>query len=93
MVYKCKHKADRYDLENLSKCLAIQTQAASMIADTMYEKSQAFSDRKQDDMGSPVQQDEQVLKSNFDSLQKRIRSMNGSKTNHGEFDGTIDDLI
>lgn len=93
LVYKCKQKSLRNDLEDLSKCLAIQTQAASMITDMMYEKAQSPSNHGKKQAHAPKPKEEKAQTANFDSLQKRIQSMNNSGTGHGEFDGTIDNLI
>ena len=39
LVYKCKDRALQGQLEELSACLATQTQAAGMIAEMMYKKA------------------------------------------------------
>lgn len=41
LVYKCQNKSRRAELEQLSKCLATETQAAGELAGFMYDKSKA----------------------------------------------------
>lgn len=92
LVYKCKNKARRVELERLSGCLATQTQAASMIADMMFEKAQ-ISPKKKEEKSLPVQGNENIQNLRFERLQKRIQSMNTFKGKEQEFDGAVDNLI
>ena len=92
LVYKCKNKTRRADLERLSECLATQTQAAGMIADIMYEKSQDVSSQA-DDMGHSMQKVKKIQKSGYEKIQKHLDNMNNSKEKQQEFDGAIDNLI
>ncbi|MCM1184684.1 MAG: hypothetical protein NC337_15040 [Roseburia sp.] len=92
LVYKCKDKARRVDLERLSQCLATQTQAAGMIADMMFEKSRVASKKTKEQTRS-LKNDEAVQTAQYEKLQKRFRSMNKSEEKKQEFDGAVDDLI
>lgn len=92
LVYKCKNKVKKADLERLSVCLATQTQAAEMIADLMFEKSQTdlqlWEGKKDTKEYIPKVQDNKYVK-----LQKQIQHMNSSQKEDVEFDGAIDNLI
>lgn len=92
LVYKCKNKARKADLERLSVCLATQTQAAEMIADLMFERSQAGQQQK-DGKKSLKANIPKVQDDKYEKLQKRIQSMNSSQKEDVEFDGAIDSLI
>lgn len=89
LVYKCKKKALKLELDNLSKCLAIQTQSAEMIADLMFEKSKQ--PRK-------VARDETTLKNTefgkkFEKLEQQLQKISKKQKSNVEFDGDIDSLI
>lgn len=92
LVYKCKHKAKRAELERLSECLATQTQAAGMISDMMFDKSQVES-RKKEGKNLQLKQNSAIDTSKFDKLEKRIRDINDSQKQTKEFNGAIDNLI
>lgn len=92
LVYKCKNKARKADLERLSVILATQTQAAEMIADLMFEKSQT-NQQQYDDETSLVENIPKVQDGKYEKLQKQIRNMKSSQKEDLEFDGAIDDLI
>lgn len=67
LVYKCKIKNRKTELERLSRCLAIQTQAAGMIADSMYEKSQGVVD--------VMTEEPEKKKSSVDKKVKRMKDL------------------
>lgn len=92
LVYKCKNKARKADLERLSVILATQTQAAGMIADLMFEK---FQTNQQQDADNTLLAGNipKVQDGKYEKLQKQIRNMNSSQKEDLEFDGAIDDLI
>ncbi len=92
LVYKCKDKARRVDLSRLSQCLATQTQAAGMIADMMFEKSQTTS-KKAEKRVVDLNNNEEIQMARYEKLQKHLRNMNKSKEKKQEFDGAIDNLI
>lgn len=91
LVYKCKDRSLQSQLEELSVCLATQTQAAEMIAEMMYKKTAGVSfvtDDKED-------QEPEVKKSKqgYADLKKRIDKMNAMKDNEKVFDGSVDGLL
>lgn len=90
LVYKCKIKNRRAELERLSRCLAIQTQAAGMIADFMYEKSQGSVQRE---MEKPLETQISVdfHSKTYENLERRIRKMPSEQKDI--FDGSIDNLL
>ncbi len=92
LVYKCKSKARKADLERLSVCLATQTQAAEMIADLMFEKSQTDQQQKG---GKKIIKENipKVQSDKYEKLQKQIQSMSSLQKEDVEFDGAIDNLI
>lgn len=92
LVYKCKNKARRVELERLSECLATQTQAAGMISDIMFEKSKLTS-KKEEIKDLPLKKDGTLDKAKFEKLQKRVQNINKSQKQTNEFDGAIDNLI
>lgn len=95
LVYKCKNKKNKAELENLSVCLATQTQAAEMLARMMYDKSMQ-SLKKDDSEEDALPQDiEQSRKENerFAQIENRIHKMDKSKKEKGIFDGRVDNLI
>ena len=92
LVYKCKNKARREELEKLSECLATQTQAASMIADLMFEKSSATS-KKTEVKKSNVEPCGEIEQIKYEVLQKRIKNMKNSQQQAKEFDGAVDSLF
>lgn len=92
LVYKCKNKARRAELERLSECLAIQTQAAGMISDMMFDKSRVAS-KKTEKIDSPVKVDGDLEKTKYENLQKRIANINNSQKQVKEFDGAVDNLF
>jgi ppGpp synthetase/RelA/SpoT-type nucleotidyltranferase len=92
LVYKCKHKAKRVELERLSECLATQTQAAGMISDMMFEKSKV-EQKKKEKNDLTLKQNSGMDKAKFDKLEKRIQNIKNSQKQTEEFDGAIDNLI
>lgn len=92
LVYKCKNKAQRAELERLSECLATQTQAAGMISDIMYDKSKTIF-KKAEIKDLPLKRDSTLDKKKFEKLEKRVRDINESQKQTKEFDGAIDNLI
>ncbi len=92
LVYKCKNKASKVDLERLAVILATQTQAAGMLADLMFEKAQPNEQRNNGEISfeknMPKLQDDK-----YEKLQKQIRSISSLQKDDLEFDGAIDDLI
>lgn len=93
LVYKCQNKSQRADLEELSKCLATQTQAAGMIADIMFDKAQGMSVKDDENVSLELQQLDGSKTDTYNKLEARIRKMNESKAPKEEFDGSIDSLI
>lgn len=92
LVYKCKHKMKRVELERLSECLATQTQAAGMISDMMFEKSKV-EQKKKDKKDLALKQNSGMDKAKFDKLEKRIQNIKNSQKQTEEFDGAVDSLI
>lgn len=92
LVYKCKNKIRRAELERLSECLATQTQAAGMISDMMFDKSGETS-KKNEKIDSPVKVDESLERVKYERLQKRITNINNSQKQIREFDGAVDNLF
>ncbi len=92
LVYKCKNKARRAELERLSECLATQTQAAGMISDIMFDKSKMIS-KKEEIEDLPLKRDDTLDKARFEKLQERVRNINEFQMQTKEFDGAIDNLI
>lgn len=92
LVYKCRNKTRKAELEGLSECLAIQTQAAGMISDMMYEKAKEVPKKKTKDH-IIVKKDEGLDKFRFENLQKHIANINDVQEQTSEFNGSIDDLI
>lgn len=92
LVYKCKNKARRAELERLSECLATQTQAAGMISDMMFDKSRVISKETETEDLS-LRQHNDIDKLRFEKLEKRIRNMNDFQKKIKEFDGDIDKLF
>ena len=91
LVYKCKKKAKRSELERLSECLAIQTQAAEVIADLMYDKAQNRQ-RNTGNTNELLQSDLEDKSEKYAHLHKRIKGIK-SDNKRNEFDGAIDNLI
>lgn len=91
LVYKCKNKARRIELDSLSQCLATQTQAAGMISDLLFEKSQVFP-KERDEEIPQIDRFTDSQMSRYEKLQKHMRNMNIGE-NKEEFNGSIDDLI
>lgn len=92
LVYKCKNKALRAELEMLSECLAVETQAAGMLSDLMFDKVNPATDIP--DIISPIiTPDASVTENKFEKIRKRISKMNGSKDLEIPFDGAVDKLI
>lgn len=95
LVYKCKNKKHRVELEDMSVCLATQTQAAGMLAGMMYDKS-VLSLRKEKSEKEKLPQDTgQSEKQNkrFTQIENRIHKMDKSKKENSIFNGDVDDLI
>lgn len=92
LVYKCKNKGRRAELERLSEILATQTQAAGMISDMMFDKSKMTS-KKAEIKGLPLKEDNDLDETKFNKLQKRVQNINESQKQTKEFDGAIDNLI
>ncbi len=93
LVYKCKNKARRAELEELSACLAIQTQAAGMISDMMFDKSETFPENEEEAQDAVTRQGEDLSESKFANLQKRIQKINDLQKKTEEFDGAVDKLF
>lgn len=95
LVYKCKNKKNKAELEDLSVCLATQTQAAGMLANVMYDKSTQNSKKKEPEEELLPQNAEQSEKENerFAQIENRIYKMDKSKKEKGIFDGRLDNLI
>lgn len=93
LVYKCKNKLQRAELEELSKCLATQTQAAGMIADIMFDKSRGTVGKEEEEL--PVGRSKfDVLQTDaYNKLEKRIKIMSKSENAKEEFNGLVDSLI
>lgn len=92
LVYKCKNKARRAELERLSECLATQTQAAGMISDMMFDKSRVTS-KKTEEKDSSLKVDGDLEKTKYENLQKRITNISNSQKQVKEFDGAVDNLF
>ena len=92
LVYKCKNKAQRAELERLSVCLAIQTKAAGMISEMMYDKSEKPS-KKPEEKGLPIKMNQDVEMKRYDNLKNQIENINHSYKQVKEFNGVIDDLF
>lgn len=92
LVYKCKNKSRRNDLERLSTCLATQTQAAEMIADMMYEKSITDS-TKTAEPEPPAPKNTDLINEQYNRIQKRILNMKQSEAQPHTFNGSIDDIL
>lgn len=91
LVYKCKNKEKRAELERLSECLATQTQAASMISDMMFDKAKITSEKIEEE-NSSVKVDKSLENTRYESLQKRITNINNFQKQTKEFDGAVDNL-
>ena len=92
LVYKCKNKAQRAELERLSECLSTQTQAASMISDMMFDKSRGKAG-KTEKIDWPIKVDGDLEQKKYESLQKRIANINNFQKQVKAFDGAVDDLF
>lgn len=95
LVYKCKNKKHKAELEDMSVCLATQTQAAGMLASMMYEKSDLNKEKKKPEKEELPQNSSQSEKLNkrFTQIEKRIHKMDQSKKEKVIFDGRLDELI
>ena len=88
LVYKCKNKSKKAELEMLSACLATQTQAASMIADIMFEKS--YNNKQIIGGTDATVNDTDFSSSKYDDFHKHLCNM--KKNDHREeYNGVIDD--
>ena len=92
LVYKCKNKAQRAELERLSECLVTQTQAASMISDMLFDKSRGKAG-KTEKIDWPIKVDGDLEQKKYESLQKRIANINNFQKQVKAFDGAVDDLF
>lgn len=96
LVYKCKNKKNRAELEELSVCLATQTQAAGMLASMLYEKSDRNNKReesKKEKLPQKTDQSSNYNKKEISKIEKRIQKMDKSKKEKSIFDGRLDELI
>lgn len=92
LVYKCKNKARRAELERLSECLATQTQAAGMISEMMFDKSCIIT-TKNEETDLSVKYDGDLENVKYENLQRRIAKINNSQREVREFDGAVDNLF
>lgn len=95
LVYKCKDKKCKAELENMSVCLATQTQAASMLASMMFDKSPLNEKKEKLEKEKLPQNTGQSEKHNkrFTQIENRIHNMDKSKKEKDIFDGHLDELI
>lgn len=95
LVYKCKNKKYKAELEDMSVCLATQTQAAGMLASMMYEKSVTSKKQKKPEKEELPQNTSQSGKQNkiFTQIENRIHIMDKSNKEKGIFDGHVDGLV
>ncbi len=95
LVYKCKNKKHKAELENMSVCLATQTQAAGMLAGMMYDKSSLNEKKEKVEKEKLPQNTGQSGKQNkrFTQIEHRIHNMDKSKKEKVVFDGHLDDLV
>lgn len=91
LVYKCKNKVRKRELERLSVCLASQTQSAGMIASLMYDK--AFSEEEQEEIMEGHTVIDQEEERTYRMLEKRIHGMMELGKQVQDFDGSVDKLI
>lgn len=92
LVYKCKNKKNKAELDKLSVCLATQTQAAGMLAGIMYEKSTPNEKKEKVEEEKFPQNTGQSEKQNknISKIEKRIQKMDSSKKKKVDIDGHLD---
>lgn len=92
LIYKCKDPSKRAELDELSRCLAKQTQAAGMTADIIYEKANNLPPKRFDKVAKAAANQE-LQKQTFEKLEKRMQLIKAPARREDEFDGSIDNLI
>lgn len=93
LVYKCKMKEKRAELERLSECLAIQTQAAGVLADLMYDQTKGnIQQRKNNAKVLQLSSDEESVSDKYATLHKHLLGIKSSSKSE-EFSGSIDELL
>lgn len=95
LVYKCKNKKNKAELDKLSVCLATQTQAAGMLANMMFDKSSPNEKKEKSEEETLPQNIDRSEKQNkrFTQIENRIHNMDKSKKEKDNFDGHLDELI
>lgn len=93
LVYKCKAKFRKVELERLSQCLATQTQAAGMIAGLMFEKAKANEQKEEEETLVYKSMIDKKSNGSYDKLERRIQRMKVPKMEDDMFNGFIDELI